>query len=515
MIGFEDIGRAAYDGAKRHQDGQDANAPWPEPDLSVLSPHREPPPRFPLESFGPFWGEWLAAAAEGAGAPVDFTAMPLLSVAGGLLGNVRRAQVWRGRDWIESPLIWSASVGEPSTNKTPALAQVMKLVRVIERRENLDFPTRKRKHATMVEEAKLHFATWQAEVKAATKSGYAGPLQPEKAVSPDSPALLRIEIGDITQEKVGRLSINNPRGLILFRDELAGWTGQHDKYGGSADRPFWLETWNGGQYVVDRVKDGDVPIIVPRLSVSILGGVQPDRMVSAMLAGDDDGLSARFLYAWPEHDGGFEKPALTADHASAADALERLRRLPLGQDVDGNPEFLAVPLSVAAERLIPGWRHRVKCWGGESHGLLKSWVGKLTGYTVRVALALEYLWWCGDRPGEAEPQEVSERAMLAAIAFIESYASPMARRCFGDAALPQAERDAVALAGWIRRNRPESVNARELRRGRAIPSGGAERYHAALAELEEAGWVRPAPAASGPGRPRKDWHVNPAVRVLQ
>ena len=43
--------------------------------------------------------------------------------------------------------------------------------------------------------------------------------------------------------------------------------------------------------------------------------------------------------------------------------------------------------------------------------------------------------------------------------------------------------------------------------------GNADRIAAALRELAEAGWVRPAPTrAAGYGRQRQDWAVNPAVR---
>ena len=63
-----------------------------------------------------------------------------------------------------------------------------------------------------------------------------------------------------------------------------------------------------------------------------------------------------------------------------------------------------------------------------------------------LALVLEFLWWIGDRANEAEPELVSEEALLAAIGYLDSYAVPMARRCFGDAAWPEAARDAAAVA---------------------------------------------------------------------
>ena len=84
--------------------------------------------------------------------------------------------------------------------------------------------------------------------------------------------------------------------------------------------------------------------------------------------------------------------------------------------------------------------------------------------------------------------------------------------------LPETERDAAALARWLRSQPllPETLNTRALRRSRALSTGKAERYDLALAELEEAGWVRAAPSriGGGTGRQRKDWQVNPAVAEL-
>jgi hypothetical protein len=85
---------------------------------------------------------------------------------------------------------------------------------------------------------------------------------------------------------------------------------------------------------------------------------------------------------------------------------------------------------------------------------------------------------------------VGEPAARAAIGFVAKYLQPMARRVYGEAALPQAEQDAAALARKLVRldPLPESVNARRLRRDRFLPTGEPGRYDAAFAELEEAGW---------------------------
>lgn len=511
-MSFEDLGRAAFEEAQRQRNGHGANDAWPEPDLSILSPHREPAPELPLECFGQFWADWLAAAGESKGAPVDFVAAPLLTSAGAMLANVRRASPWPG--WTEAAIINTACVGLPSSGKSPARDAIMEIVRAIEAGDNADWAERTRRYETQAEEAKQRRALWEGSVKEAIKRGYAPPERPDNAAEPDAPTLRRLAIVDITTEKAGRLSAENRRGLVLARDELAGWLGALDKYGGASDRPFWLETYNGGWFAIDRVKDGKKPIQVPNLSIGLTGGVQPDRLASTMLAGDDDGLSARFIYSWPERVPP-QRPTRAANHEAAVAALDRLRRLPFAFGLDHEEVAAVVPFAEPAAELTQQWREAAAAMENEASGLLLSWLGKLPGMAARLALVLEYLRWCGDRQSEAEPETVSGEAMAAALDFLESYALPMARRCFGDAALPQAERDAVALAKWIRRNRPGAVNARELRHAGAIPTREAERYDAALAELEAAGWVRPAPASAGPGRRRKDWSVNPAVRALQ
>jgi hypothetical protein len=60
---------------------------------------------------------------------------------------------------------------------------------------------------------------------------------------------------------------------------LAGLIGAMDKYsgpgnGGAADRAFWLQAYNGGSHVVDRVARGTVAI--NNLLATVCGAIQPD-----------------------------------------------------------------------------------------------------------------------------------------------------------------------------------------------------------------------------------------------
>jgi hypothetical protein len=280
--------------ARREREERE-RAAWPDPDLSILDPHRRPAPERPLDVFGPFWGSWIGAAAEAKGSRPDYVALGLPCATGALVANARRASPWAS--WVEPPIVWGAAVGLPSSGKSPALDAVMDLVRELERELDSDFDDRDRENLVAREVAKVKRERWEAEVKAALKSGHAPPEPPRDADAPNPPARRRLYTADATAESITRLAATSERGILLTRDELAGWLGQLDKYGGKgSDRALYLEAYGGRPYVIDRVKDGGT-VRVPFLSVGILGGIQPDRFHSLVLAGDDDGLTARFLYA--------------------------------------------------------------------------------------------------------------------------------------------------------------------------------------------------------------------------
>lgn len=484
---------------------------WGEPDLSILTSHRAPAPTLPLDLFGGFWARYIADAAAEKSAPPDFVALPLISLVGAAIANVRRGSPWPG--WSEPPVINTASVGKPSSGKSPGADVASELASALEQEWNLDFEERERRYRTARAEAEARREVWAREVKEAVARGNAPPVEPEAAKLPDPPEERRLVISDTSTQKAARLAAGNSRGLLLKRDELAGWLGGMDRYGGEGeDRAFWLEAYGGRPYTVDRVKETQ-PIRVPHLAIAISGGIQPDRLAAMLFAGADDGLATRFIYAWPERVAPV-RPCVCADHNTALTHLRRLRDLPMVEK-DGALTPMVVPFDEGAATAIQEWRVQVAAMEDTAEGLFCSWLGKLPGMALRLAVVFEHLWWCPSE-GQAAPAAISGQAAIEAIAFLDSYVVPMARRTFGDAARDQQERDAAALARWLATQSPvpETVNARELRHVGILPQKSAARYDAALAELADADWLRPAPARHGDskGRPRKDWAVNPKLQ---
>ncbi len=114
----------------------------------------------------------------------------------------------------------------------------------------------------------------------------------------------RLIVNDVTVEKLGELLKENPRGLLLVRDELSGFLSDLERKEYQSDRSFYLTAFNGKKsYTYDRIGRGT--IFIPNATISIIGGIQPSRIIpiiQAMHHGiNDDGLLQRFqMIVWPD-----------------------------------------------------------------------------------------------------------------------------------------------------------------------------------------------------------------------
>jgi Protein of unknown function (DUF3987) len=204
--------------------GTTSEEPWGEPDMFYLGSGRSKPVPFPTDVLGPFWGEWCQAHAAARHVPVDYVAAALLASTSAPIGNAR----WpcATPEWKEPPVLWAAIVGSPSAGKSPALDPVLAMARQIEREAIEAGKQARLDHQEAVELAQAAAADWQRQVKEALKKGeHHPPPRPTSAMEPTPPPLPRIIVGDTTPERIGGLLQDNPKGLLLHRDEMAGWLG--------------------------------------------------------------------------------------------------------------------------------------------------------------------------------------------------------------------------------------------------------------------------------------------------
>src|SRR5438067_1378485 len=318
---------------------------WPEPDMSVLRPDRLPPPSLPLSVFGPAWGEWIASAAEAAACPPDYVAAPLLAAASALIGNARWAQATPG--WAEPPHLWIGVVGDSGSGKSPGADCLMRdVLPEIEQRMRADFSDRLRRWQADIEIDRVAKERWLKAIRVAARQGRAAPLPPFGLPAPE-PQMPRLRQHDVTIEKVASLLAQAaPKGLLVVRDELAGWINGMNAHN-SGGRAFWLEAYGGRPYRVER-KASPHPIVIPHLAVAVYGGAPPDRLARLMREADD-GLLARMLWVWPEPIPfrlGEQTPRVTW----AIVALDRLRESEL--QPGEAPKPIPIPLAFGARNLL-------------------------------------------------------------------------------------------------------------------------------------------------------------------
>jgi hypothetical protein len=484
---------------------------WPEPDMRLVGDDRAPAPALEDDALPAEWGPWITAESEARACPRDYVAAGLLCAASAWIGNARR--IAPTTDWTEPAHVWMVLIGAPSAGKTPALRPMIEASRELERdaepawREALAQYERDAAAADAVDKE------WRETVRAAAKEGAELPDRPAGAEKPLPPPRPRMMAMDTSTEELQRMLAEAPRGLLYVRDELAGWLGGFDRYGGAgADRAFYLEAWNGGAYVCDRVRYHGAPVRIEHAALAMFGGMVPDRLREA-LAGADDGLAARFVYLWPDP----TPIAALADHGDAEaarrgntllTAARRLREIAMGADDRGEPAPRALRLDGDALRLFDELRCDAMARARSVHGLAAGWHGKTPGRALRLALVYEMLAWAAR--GGSEPGSVSADAVARAGGYLD-YAAGMLDRVTGGLAIGEAEGDAAIVARHILATRTSKLNERDLYQTAGFAwARGAKRRAAALRVLEDAGWIRRAPVADH-GRPRSDWQVSPRL----
>jgi hypothetical protein len=257
------------------------------PNVGIVEKPLPPPPPAPyvpppLDLFSDDVQRFIRAGAATFDVELAFFLLPVLSGGAAMIGNARSIRL--KEDYIEPPIIWTASIAPTGDGKSPVLQAATAPVRM-----------RERELIQKNKEADKKFTEDSAKWDAKPKKDRAGGEKPPK------PPLLTCWLDDTTIEAVARRLNDNPRGVALVKDEFSHWFESMDQYHdrGGADVSRWLTIWTGNLFALDRVTGArSYRIANPRLSIT--GGAVPDKLKH--LLSDDffvRGLPARFLFAMP------------------------------------------------------------------------------------------------------------------------------------------------------------------------------------------------------------------------
>ncbi len=229
---------------------------------------------------------FINMASTAIGCDPSLIALPLLTTFAAAIGTTRQIQLKPG--WVEPSILWSIIVGESGAFKTPAFKVAMKPLRQHQSRCQKRFNVELKEYERQLLIYESDLKTWKKEKTEASL--------PE---APVPPTMERCVTTDTTVEALASILADNPRGLVVSRDELSGWIGSFDRYSKSngGDMAHWLSMHNAEQLVIDR-KTGIRTIMVPQASVGVTGGIQPAILERSLTTEcRESGLAARLLMA--------------------------------------------------------------------------------------------------------------------------------------------------------------------------------------------------------------------------
>jgi putative DNA primase/helicase len=288
------------------------NDDWPEPE--TIQNELLPVESLPIELIPEPLLDFVADEANRMQCPIDFIAISILEVISAIVGAGCGIKPKKEDDWLVIPNLWGCIIGRPGKLKTPAASSAIIFLDKLEADEKSIFDQEMRKYEIERESFKAEKDAIKREISAShskkLKNENPSNLTVEdlknkysRLQEPNQPKRKRFKSNDATVEKLSELLAENPRGLLLYRDELMGLLTTWDKTGHESDRAFFLEAWNGkGTHTTDRIGRGTID--TGNMCVSVFGTSQPDKLIrylSGAMQGNNDGLLQRFqLLIYPD-----------------------------------------------------------------------------------------------------------------------------------------------------------------------------------------------------------------------
>jgi Protein of unknown function (DUF3987) len=303
----------------------------------------------------PWFAEILTKTAQAMPTAPEFLFTTLLSAAASRIGTAAQVVIKPSAKYTQPMVIWSAIVAQSGSMKTPAQRVILDPLTALEKESH-------RQYEMELEE--------YDRLKAAGETA-------------KKPIRKRYLTKDSTIETLQRTHAENPRGILYYRDELAGAIKGRNQYrrGQGADEEAELDQWTGSAVIVDRAEKA---ICIPHSAVSRTGAIQWE--VLAELMGDHrdtNGAWSRWLFcaadAPPRYLNLSEDEPDTKITETLTWLYRQLEQLP-------KQDYL---LSTEAKYLFEAWQHQlVDAQRAEQASGLQLVYPKIEAYTARFALWL-------------------------------------------------------------------------------------------------------------------------------
>lgn len=308
--------------------------------VSVLPPLVPEAPALPPDFLPDTLKPWLLDIADRAQIPLEMVAAPAIVGLSSVIGRGVGICPKRLDDWMVVPNLWGAAIARPGTLKSYAMAEPLKPLKRLATRARDDFKQQSYDGGAEKAVIEAQIAAVKDDLKKAARDADDEAMETHKgriarmqeSLDNAEPIERRYTTSDTTTEKLAEIINQNPRGILVQRDELYGLLKTLDRADRPGGREFYMEGWNGDTGLeVDRIGRGSID--VPALTLSVYGTMQPGKLQSyarAALGGgtDDDGLLQRFqVMVWPESSRDWENVDRAPDLAAFERAAELFRVL--------------------------------------------------------------------------------------------------------------------------------------------------------------------------------------------
>lgn len=231
---------------------------------------------FPIDIFPANIQTYMLECHRTLNASIDYMGCSMLWLLSIIIGNSIKIQVKTG--WIESANLWMAIVGRPGVGKTPNI-------------NNIIFPLQKANNSeikTYIKRMDAYRAYMDLEKKEREAE--------EKLYKPIKTQFIA---SDITLEALVELHEENKNAVGVFKDELAGWLKDMNKYRAGSDLEFWLSSWSNKGVALNRKTSKSSFVESP--IIPILGGIQPGVLNQFYTEENkDNGFIDRILTCYPD-----------------------------------------------------------------------------------------------------------------------------------------------------------------------------------------------------------------------
>jgi Protein of unknown function (DUF3987) len=419
----------------------------------AATPAPKPAAPFPTEVFPAPLRKVIEQGAKALPCPPDYIGVDMLAVVAAAMGSTMQVEVKTG--WVEPCILYMAVVGDPSSLRSPALSIAVEPVYALQRRYAEKYDADKQQNDKEIKTYERELWKWQK--KAAESPLSAG----EKPVEPTEPCMAQCWADDATNEALGEVLFQNPHGVILIQDELAGWVRSMNMYRGGkgADRQRWLKRWSAAPDVVNR-KNRKQPLLLNRPFVQVVGNINPEVLTDLRdELGRNDGLLPRLLFSYAE-----TIPITWNEHILTLDAREAYAAV-VNKIVEARGDTSA-PLRTltftpggfeAFRRVIEAMLEQQN--HPDTSMAMKGCLGKMKGYAARLAGIMHMARWAS---GEQCHRDKIDEISVMAAGSLTDYFTAHAEKVYGALELTPADKKVELAMQWIRKHGGKAT-AREIR----------------------------------------------------